>query len=317
MSTTGTRPPLVPDPLRLIARSIAWALGVEVVWRLSRYKDHWPWETFWLHLGIGTLVVAALILGWRLWGRYRVRSRTRLTNFIGWTNLVPFIEGSWPITRAMPAAIIALYVPVIILELGNEDSLVGRAIQAFNTKVLHFNILGWKIDAIDVFKFELLGFVLGWSAYVVARLRMPLACISKEGPEDWRDPLTQSLRVDASMINEQQDIYDTLRQLIDDFSRIPEFLGFNWFEAQRRLDKLQTSIATNDVDVGERAALVVEALPEDRHFIRYRAQALFDKTEPSLRAILAVAVLASTGLVLLPVFLRALLVFFPILNGEP
>ena len=119
------------------------------------------------------------------------------------------------------------------------------------------------------------------------------------------------------MIKWQEGIYRTLKQLIEDFSRIPEFIGFNWFEAQRRLGHLKASIETNNVDVGERAALVVEALPNDRHFIRYRAQALFDKTEPSLRAILAAAVFASTFLVLLPIVLRAHLVFFPIMNGEP
>jgi hypothetical protein len=145
---------------------------------------------------------------------------------------------------------------------------------------------------------------------------MPLACMSKEGPEDWRDPLAQSLRVDSRMIAHHEDIYNSLRQLIDDFAKTPDFVGFDWGEARRRLDKLQSTTKGNP-ELGERAALVVEALPKDRYFIRCRAQALFDKTETSWRSILAVAVLASTVLVLLPIVLRALLVFFPVLNGEP
>lgn len=262
------------------------------------------------------LIAVALIsvsILWAIWGKFDLPSRVRVTRAAPWSSLLPIIKRSF-LYALVPGFFIALYGASLILDLRGQNGVLGDVARFVNEKVVHFNILGLKFDGQEVFRLEVLGFVIGFVVWGTVFWLTPIAFRQMHDQPNWKDLLVRTIREDGRSIPIQH-LYLTLEHTVDNWADLPEHSTYIWSAARSRLARLHSLIRTEDVGCYNEAALVADALPPDNPRLRELTESLFDYTKPVQRLVAALVFFAvASSLILLPILLR-LLALIPALEG--
>jgi hypothetical protein len=266
------------------------------------WSHSWPLITF-------TLIFFTV---WLAWGLLHRPSRSRVANLFQWDWLLRSIEQSLPVTRIVPGALIAIYAAVFLLDLQRGEGWWADAAKKFNYEIMHIDILCWlHLNAYNIFRLETLGFSIGLAMYAIAFMSGPYAYVVADRSAGTRAILVRALRTDGHLIP-----LGDMRRTLEYYIRLWDPVeALEWRRSRNRLERL-VGMPDHSPTKGLAAASVILAFPVIEEDFGALTDSLFNTTKPVLRLALFAMLVASTFLVLLPITLRAVLLFFPVLEGK-
>ncbi|MDA9505847.1 hypothetical protein XI09_14630 [Bradyrhizobium sp. CCBAU 11386] len=296
--------------------AVGTSLGVsaEFVWSLSQFD---PAEGL-SYSRRRALVVAGIAFAtaavWEAWGVFAIQNRSRVVNVFHWSALLTWIRGSKPVTGAVPGIAISLYAAVTLLKLKDRPDRIGEIARFVNDKVFTFQFLGVRLEAVDIFRLELVGFITALLVLVVARACAPKSFVANY--PDARAALAATIRKAGDTIP-WRDLYLTLEDFRLETAKTVEWKEYDWSFVDDKLTEMRKQMAVKDPGTMETAASLVEKMPPAYTQLKELTDVLFENTRPVLRLVLVGGLLAAFVLSLLPILVRLVVVLFPFFEKGP
>ena len=186
-------------------------------------------------------------------------------------------------------------------------------VRTLNEKGFSFTLLGTHLKAIDIFTLECLGFIIGLASWFLYRAYVP--AVIDPGKLSARDSLARSMRRSSAEIPGTHLLF-TLRAMRETASQKAEWKNFDWEHVDGNIDMLDRQLMDREA-LGDNAAKVIEVFPPDDSLLLSFGEDLFNITRPILRVLLLATLSVAFVLTSLPVLVRVMLLFFPILEKEP